>query len=460
MLRELSGFDSDIDQYHSNVSWPSWMEERIEWADRVLVVCSENYLRRWKGQERKGVGLGAQWESLLTKQHLYENPGLNEKFIPVVFHPDDTEYIPTPLRDVSRVVLGENITEFGKLHNRILGIPPSEKPPIRTSRSPIATASGFFSSSNGKGERHSYSSHQVGLRPDKEKLFSNLFPARYPDFIYQAKAKLKNSKKFIELFFETWKSLGNRPPAPLDFFCERGIIYSFSAFDSPIWKLLEKNGDVWMKGRIPSADWSLSTNFAQKNRFIQLLNRSLSYLCENNESPFRVVWSKKMKCYLFSRKDDLLEGTIKTKAIHALARRTVFSAIKNLKTDDPRSIQHWKHVAFRHQFVRYDDQWYMALTPFWAFTSDGFRTPSKWQKKSSSNMQKPERNRAVLGHVMFWASILCKEIDLLEDGSGFHLQHPLGFEVSPSINDSDWTKVADKKDRDEMNQDAILADGN
>jgi|SRR5438093_10797243 len=71
------GFDCDIDQYHANQDWPAWMERKIEYSDFVLVICTPIYLRRWRNNERPGVGLGAQWESLLTRQHLYLAPGFN-----------------------------------------------------------------------------------------------------------------------------------------------------------------------------------------------------------------------------------------------------------------------------------------------------------------------------------------------------------------------------------------------
>ena len=46
------------------------MERTIASSKFVLVVCTAIYLRRWNNDEKPGVGLGAQWESLLTRQHL------------------------------------------------------------------------------------------------------------------------------------------------------------------------------------------------------------------------------------------------------------------------------------------------------------------------------------------------------------------------------------------------------
>lgn len=158
------GFDCDLDQYHANQRWPSWMEEKIQAAEKVIVVCTAAYLRRWSNEEKPGVGLGAQWESLLTKQWLYESPNTQEKFVPVVFDRTDLQFIPTPLRDVTRVVMTDGVDA---LTRRLLGIAPAEMPPVRTSVPPLALAPQFFTA--GSAEL----SPQHGLHPEEEELISN-----------------------------------------------------------------------------------------------------------------------------------------------------------------------------------------------------------------------------------------------------------------------------------------------
>lgn len=449
-LREEAGFDSDIDQYHANQSWPIWMEDRIDWADKVIVVCTETYLQRWKRNEKPGVGLGAKWESFLIRQDLYELPALNEKFIPVIFNSADVPYIPMPLRDVTRVVIGVELEGFERLRNRILGIPPAEKAPINMSLAPIPCAEGFFGSSRNGNDQAGLKPDALGLHEEPEKLFTNLFQVEYPDRIYQAKAKIKNVGTFLKEFYKEWKDLGNMPPAPTSFWSERGMIYSFYNFEAPIWRGLEKARKIFPKGFVATNTWAQSKSSADKSRFIKLLNRSLNYLCEDNGTPYQITWSIGMKCYLFTKKGDMREGKLSTTAIKSQAPRTVFKAIQDKTSNDLDAIQHWKHVAFRHHFVRFGATWYLVLKPFWAFTSDGCYTPSRWQKKSSFNMQKPEKNRAVLGHVMFWASVLCREHDLVETDRKFRLLRPSIMEVTPSVHDADWVRIADEKDKAEF----------
>lgn len=55
------GIDCHIDQYEISPpeGWPRWMNRQIERADFVLVVCTETYERRFKGEDETGKGLGA-----------------------------------------------------------------------------------------------------------------------------------------------------------------------------------------------------------------------------------------------------------------------------------------------------------------------------------------------------------------------------------------------------------------
>ncbi len=455
-----AGFNSDIDQYHANESWPSWMEERIEWADYILVVCTETYHRRWQNDEEPGVGLGAQWESLLTKQILYESPGRNDKVVPVVFKESELPNIPRSLRDVTRIVLGANMERFEQLRKRLLNLPPAEMPPIMTSLAPIALASGFFTgggstSLNGSSQStaSSFDHQQLGLREETEEIIPNLFPVKFPHYINSAKIALKRGINVSERLEETARQLGRDTKAPIDFWMEYGILYTFEDFAMPVWAEMFKTKALKDKGQFPSSQWADSSDFADRNRFIKLLNRCLHSVCKRNGTSFEVLHSKDMRCYLFAAHPDKKIGLVRAMAIKIAAQRTVFKAIFDKLSPNRDSIQHWQHEAFRHKFMRFGNEWYLNLVPFWAFTCDGASSPSRWQKKSSANMRKPERNRAVLGHVLFWASILCKEEDLLEKHEGFRILRPVPMPVSPSIRDSDWSGIAKEDERKKLEKD-------
>jgi len=124
------GIDSNIDQYETSPSegWFRWMVNQIEEADYVLIVCTENYEKRFKGKEEAGKGLGAKWESAIITQELYYFETKN-KCIPVVFSPEDSKYIPSILKDVTYYNL--NTKEgYNKLYARLTSQKLIKKPAV------------------------------------------------------------------------------------------------------------------------------------------------------------------------------------------------------------------------------------------------------------------------------------------------------------------------------------------
>jgi hypothetical protein len=55
-----NGVEAWIDQYvhDPNEGWIRWMCEQVKRADRVLLVFTETYQRRFEGDEEEGKGLG------------------------------------------------------------------------------------------------------------------------------------------------------------------------------------------------------------------------------------------------------------------------------------------------------------------------------------------------------------------------------------------------------------------
>ncbi|MEZ5453224.1 MAG: SEFIR domain-containing protein [Thiothrix sp.] len=115
------GVDCLIDQYINGFpeeGWQRWMENQVEVADFVLLVCTETYLRRYRGQETEG-GKGVNFEGVVISQHLYDAYYQNAKFIPVIPAQGDYGHVPLPLKaysiyrlldeydDVYRVLTGQ-----------------------------------------------------------------------------------------------------------------------------------------------------------------------------------------------------------------------------------------------------------------------------------------------------------------------------------------------------------------
>jgi Effector-associated domain 7/TIR domain len=127
--------DCSIDQYENAPpqGWPRWMLDRVEWADFVLVACSEEYDRRFRGNEAYGRGKGATWEGGIIIQELYDAQGQNSKFIPIVLNPEDSKFISSPLRGATYYRLQSN-DDYDLLYRRLTNQHDTPVSPLGTVR--------------------------------------------------------------------------------------------------------------------------------------------------------------------------------------------------------------------------------------------------------------------------------------------------------------------------------------
>ncbi len=121
------GIDCDIDQYLKappEEGWPTWMEDKIEEADFVLMVFTETYLRRYRKKEVPEAGHGSAWEAALIANTIYFNQTKNKKFFPILFNKEDLKHVPTILRSTNHYLLDENFSKLLGLIKGTLGIDP------------------------------------------------------------------------------------------------------------------------------------------------------------------------------------------------------------------------------------------------------------------------------------------------------------------------------------------------
>lgn len=140
-VRELSdklrhdGLDCFIDQYENGAQpegWQRWMENQIEASDFVLLMCTENYLRRYRGQETQG-GKGVTFEGVVISQTLYDHYYHNTKFIPVIPADGSWDNVPIALKVYSTYTL---LRDYDKLY-RVLTAQTEYVPPVLGSIRPM-----------------------------------------------------------------------------------------------------------------------------------------------------------------------------------------------------------------------------------------------------------------------------------------------------------------------------------
>ncbi len=122
------GIDANIDLYYPTPSegWPRWMENQINAADFIIVVCNESY---WKKCYEGSGGKGVIWEVNMVYQKLYDERCDTTKFIPVIWNQGDEQFILTPIKPYTHYNIG---TEDGYqgLWRHILNIPKYTKPEL------------------------------------------------------------------------------------------------------------------------------------------------------------------------------------------------------------------------------------------------------------------------------------------------------------------------------------------
>ena len=127
------GLDCVIDQYINGFppeGWLRWMEDQVEAADFVLLVCTETYLRRYRGHETEG-GKGVTFEGVVISQTLYNRYYQNDKFVPVLPESGDFNHVPVPLQGYTAYKLP---SEYDNLYRYLTGQPEHIAPAVGKKR--------------------------------------------------------------------------------------------------------------------------------------------------------------------------------------------------------------------------------------------------------------------------------------------------------------------------------------
>ena len=91
-------FDQDRRDEEEGVPWEIWMEDKIQEADYVLLVCTELYLKKVRQKVAEDEGQGVCWEAGIIYTLLYRLKRNTTKFLPVVFSAEHKNFIPLPLQ--------------------------------------------------------------------------------------------------------------------------------------------------------------------------------------------------------------------------------------------------------------------------------------------------------------------------------------------------------------------------
>jgi hypothetical protein len=131
------GVDAQLDQYVAGTparGWPRWMDDQLDSAEFVLVICTESYHGRFLGREEPDKGKGVDWEGSLITLEMYHARNDTNKFVPVLFDPQAEPFIPRPLSGYTHYLLNSE-DNYAKLYAFLTGqagVVPGKLGPLKT----------------------------------------------------------------------------------------------------------------------------------------------------------------------------------------------------------------------------------------------------------------------------------------------------------------------------------------
>lgn len=182
------GVDCDLDQYEIALrqsDGPAWMAKMIRDADFVLMACTEEYLGAWNDDLPLSKRQGARWEILHIRNEHYKSGSKGDKFIPIIFDPNDAKFIPMAfvsatwylitedggIDELYRRVTNQHITPKPALGEFVELPPPAERP---THRRPGEPAAGSPTTAGPNSNIASSVAEGIVVYGDKNQLILNI----------------------------------------------------------------------------------------------------------------------------------------------------------------------------------------------------------------------------------------------------------------------------------------------
>lgn len=250
-----------------------------------------------------------------------------------------------------------------------------------------------------------------------EKLSTNLIELYFPPNIYVAqlnqdiKSKIKGKRSDVrKAIFGFGSELGVKIPS--SFIVHGDTLITFvdltDTKNTP-YKLIVETGT---EEEIPSEDfWGQSED--QEYAFRGLLRFTLQQRLYQE----RVTYKKEENLFIFLPNFDSHNDRIEFWHGEKDAKRAVFRRQFNNKNPDKVLMQ--KHLAFTVDFHRFDENWYVAITPDWFFSTGESYRRSAFAYQNLKWIKQRENNSQVFNHFRFIHAWLKKidEADLFSEVS-------------------------------------------
>jgi len=220
--------------------------------------------------------------------------------------------------------------------------------------------------------------------PESEYLVCNLLPiSTFPKRLFRASTKLHFPGQVWE---QLRKSNGI---APAEWFLHGGFIYSFHDLTFAPWNRACISATT---ENMAANDWAFSNDRTRRYVFVRLVRACVGELL------FRqyVRFDKDKEHHFFRATPDLSERKV--------GGLSVFKGYESKTVPD--RIAYYRHRAVKLQYLRFEEQWYVEITPSYHFTSDGWKL-SRFFEERLRGIKKIERqNKVHLRQVRLWEEVL------------------------------------------------------
>ena len=237
--------------------------------------------------------------------------------------------------------------------------------------------------------------------PRNEALASNLLPVRtYPPRLFRAITKLRFPG-------QVWEALRQHTESPqAEWLLHDGFLYCFHDLTFLPWTAacLASTTENLCRWNGPTP-----TTFVERHVFVRMLTICMEALLYRQGVRF----SKAKEHYFFRASPGLAE--IKVGGL------SVFKGYTSKSTPD--RIAYYRHRAMRTQFMRFDRQWCLEITPSYHFTHNGSHLSRYFEERLSGIKLLERQNKVHLRQLRLWAEVLQQ----------IHVQPPPACRIAATI---------------------------
>jgi hypothetical protein len=228
------------------------------------------------------------------------------------------------------------------------------------------------------------SGHYLAALPQPDTLICNLLPvAEYPKRLFRATTKLRYPS-------QVWERLNEASDqAKPEWLLHDGFLYAFHDLTFSPWNKVCLDSTTQ---NLATSTFAFAEDGKQKYVFVRMLGACLREILGQQGVRF----SKDRWHYFFRSTPDFTE-----KKVGGLS---VFKGYQSKTTPD--RIAYYRHRAAELDFVRFDGQWFLQITPTYHFTQDGWKLSRYFDERLSGIKQLERQNKTHLRQLRMWEEVL------------------------------------------------------